>query len=155
MYDIDNISTFQAQSPTAVICDNAALYGATPERGEFDPREIWNRDESVTTVSEAFRLLADGVGPDGFQLADEREHLLWGIVNAFDAQVRRLDRGVDRLAPKLRELQRDQDGTEINARELELVTDRAQNLGDRRDAFEQLRDTAADAYRAATGDTWR
>ena len=153
MYDIDN--TFQAQSPTAVICENAALYGATPERDEFDPRDVWDRDEAVTAVSEAFRILADGVGPDGFQLADEREHLLWGIVNAFDAQVRRLDRSVDRLAPRLRDLQNAQDGTEINARELELTTDRARNLGDRRDAFEALRDTAADAYRAATGDTWR
>ena len=152
MYDID---TYQTQSPTAVICENAALYGATPERDEFDPRDIWDRDEAVTAVSEAFRILADGVGPDGFQLADEREHLLWGIVNAFDAQVRRLDRSVDRLAPKLRNLQNAQDGTEINARELELTTDRARNLGDRRDAFEAMRDTAADAYRAATGDTWR
>ena len=155
MNNFDNISTFQAQSPTAVICDNAALYGATPERDEFDPRDVWDRDEAVTAVSEAFRILADGVGPDGFQLADEREHLLWGIVNAFDAQVRRLDRSVDRLAPRLRDLQNAQDGTEINARELELTTDRARNLGDRRDAFEALRDTAADAYRAATGDTWR
>ena len=155
MYDIDNISTFQAQSPTAVICENAALYGATPERGDFDPREIWDRDGAVTAVSEAFRVLAEDLAPDGFQLADEREHLLWGIVNAFDAQVRRLDRGVDRLAPRLRELQRDQDGTEINARELELTTDRARNLGDRRDAFERMRDAVAEQYRAETGEVWR
>ncbi len=73
MYDID---TYQAQSSTAVICETAALYGTTPERDEFDPRDIWDRDEAVTAVSEAFRILADGVGPDGFQLADEREHLL-------------------------------------------------------------------------------
>ena len=151
-FDID---TFAAPSATAMACENARLFGATPEPGEHDPREVWDRDEAIAAVSEAFRILAEGVAPDGFQIADEREHLLWGIVNAFDAQVRRLDRNVDRLAPRLRELQRDQDGTEINARELELVTDRAQNLGDRRDAFEQLRDTAADAYRAATGDTWR
>ena len=41
------------------------------------------------------------------------------------------------------------------SRELELVTDRAQNLGDRRDAFDRMRDLAADAYRAETGETWR
>ena len=106
-------------------------------------------------MSEAFRIIAEGVAPDGFQLADERESLLWGFVNTFDAQVRRLDRGVDRLAPELRDLQSAQDGTEVKSRELELVTDRAQNLGDRRDAFETMRDAAADAYRAETGDTWR
>jgi len=153
MFDID--TTQQSQSPTAVICENAALYGATPERGEFDPREIFDRDGAITAISEAFRLLAEDTTPDGFQLADEREHLLWGIVNAFHAQVRRLDRAVDRLNPKLRDLQSSQDGSEIKARELELTTDRARNLGDRRDAFEQMRDTAADAYRIATGDTWR
>ena len=43
----------------------------------------------------------------------------------------------------------------MKSRELELVTDRAQNLGDRRDAFEKMRDAAAQAYRAETGDTWR
>ena len=95
------------------------------------------------------------MGPDGTQLADERESLLWGFVNTFDAQVRRLDRSVDRLSPELRDLQSAQDGSEVKSRELELVTDRAQNLGDRRDAFEQMRDAAADAYRAETGDVWR
>ena len=155
MYDIENIGTNEAQSVTATICENAALYGATPERGEFDPRDIFDRDEATAALSEAFRIVAEGVAPDGFQLADERESLLWGFVNTLDAQVRRLDRGVDKLSPELRDLQAAQDGTEVKARELEMVTHRAQNLGDRRDAFEQLRDTVAEQYRAATGDPWR
>ncbi len=152
MFDND---THQAQSPTAVICDNAALYGATPNRDEFDPRDVWDKSDALEAVGEAFRVLADNVGPDGTQLADERESMLWGFVNMLNAQVRRLDRSVDRLAPRIRDLQRAQDGTEINARELELTTHRAQNLGERRDAFEILRDTTADAYRNATGHTWR
>ena len=154
MHITDNIEHSE-HSVTATICENAQLYGATPERGEFDPRDVWDRDDAIDAVSEAFRILAEGVGPDGTQLADERESLLWGFVNTFDAQVRRLDRGVDRLAPELRDLQSAQDGTEVKSRELELVTDRAQNLGDRRDAFETMRDAVADAYRTETGDTWR
>ena len=106
-------------------------------------------------MSEAFRILAEGVAPDGFQLADERESLLWGFVNCLDAQVRRLDRSTDRLLPEMRDLARAQDGTEVKARELELITDRARNFGDRRDAFETMRDLAADAYRTKTGDLWR
>ena len=86
----------------------------------------------MNAIGEAFRIVAEGVAPDGFQIADERESLLWGFVNCLDAQVRRLDRSVDRLSPELRDLQREQDGTEIKSRELELVTDRAQNLGDLR-----------------------
>ena len=155
MYDIDSIDTRQHQSVTATVCENAQLFGATPERDEFDPRDVWDRDDALDAVGEAFRILAEGAGPDGTQLADERESMLWGFVNMLDAQVRRLDRSVDRLAPEIRDLQRAQDGTEINARELELTTHRAQNFGDRRDAFEQMRDAAATAYRAETGDTWR
>ena len=32
MYDIDHIDTRQAQSPTAIVCENAAFFGATPAR---------------------------------------------------------------------------------------------------------------------------
>ena len=150
-----DIETFENNSVTAAICESAALYGAAPERGEFDSREVWDRDDAICAVSEAFRILSIGIGPDGTQLADEREHLLWGFVNTLHAQMQRLDRGVDRLGPEMRDLQRAQDGTEIKALELELVISRAQNLGDRRDAFEHMRDAAAEQYRAVTGDVWR
>ena len=55
----------------------------------------------------------------------------------------------------MKDLERAQDGTEVKAHELETLTDRARNLGDRRDAFEKMRDVAADAYRVHTGDVWR
>ena len=151
---IENIDT-GAQSMTATICENAALFGAAPERDEFDPRDVWDGDEATVAVEEAFGLLADAVAPDGFQLADEREQMLWGFVNMLDAQVRRLDRTVDRLAPEMRDLQAAQDGSEVKAHELELLTDRARNFGDRRDAFETMRDAAADSYRIETGEVWR
>ncbi len=154
MNTIENIEA-QDQSVTATVCENAALYGAAPERDEFDTREVWDADDANDAVLESFRILCQGVAPDGFQLADERESLLWGFVNMLDSQTQRLDRAADKLMPDLRDLQRAQDGTEIKSRELELTTARAQNLTDRRDAFEQMRDTAAEAYRAETGSTWR
>ena len=155
---IENVDTIETagQSATATACEHAALYGAAaPERGEFDTREVWDRDDALTALDEAVRILVRGVAPDGFQMADERESLLWGFVNMLDAQTRRLDRAADRLMPDLRDLQRAQDGTEIKSRELELTTARAQNLTDRRDAFETMRDAAAEQYRAETGDVWR
>ena len=155
MYIIENIEQSEAHSVTAAVCENAALYGAAPERDEFDTRDVWDGDDAIDAVHESFRILAQGVGPDGFQLADERESLLWGFVNMLDAQTQRLDRAADRLLPEMRDLQRAQDGTEIKSRELELVTDRAQNLGSRRDAFEIMRDAAAEAYRVETGSMWR
>ncbi len=153
-FDIDTVET-AGQSVTATVCENAALFGAAPERGEFDPRQVWDEDDALAAVAESFRIIAEGACPDGFQLADERESLLWGFVNCLDAQVRRLDRAVDRISPELRDLQREQDGTEIKSRELELVTDRARNLGDRRDAFETMRDAVAEQYRSETGEVWR
>ena len=153
-FDIDTMET-GGQSVTATVCEHAALYGATPERDEFDTRDVWDADEALCAMQEAFGLLADAVAPDGLQIADERESLLWGFVNMLDAQTQRLDRAADRLMPELRDLQREQDGTEIKSFELELKTDRAQNLTHRRDAFETLRDEAALSYREATGSTWR
>ena len=118
-------------------------------------RDVWDADDAIDAVLESFRILSEGVGPDGTQLSDERESLLWGFVNMIDAQTQRLDRAADKLMPELRDLQREQDGTEIKSRELELVTDRSQNLTARRDAFETMRNAAADAYRSETGSMWR
>ena len=152
---IDTNQDTATASQTANICENAALYGAAPERGEIDSREVWDEDDATGALSEAIRIMIDGITVDGTQMADERESLLWGFVNCLHSQVTRLDRAVDRIVPEMKDLETAQDGTEVKAWELQLLTDRARNLGDRRDAFETLRDTAADAYRAETGDVWR
>ena len=153
MHEVDNIEA-QNESFTAMVCEQAALFGATPGPDEFDNRPVWGEAESTAAVLKAFHLLAEAA-PDGTQLADERASLLWGFVNTLDAQTQRLDRAADKLIPGIREMQREQDGSEIRSRELELATDRAGNLTARRDAFEVLRDTAAEAYRVETGEVWR
>ena len=142
-------------SSTATVCQNLAIFGGTPERGEIDSRDIWDEDDATEALGEAFRIVVDGVTVEGTQLADEREALLWSLVNCFHSQVARLDRAVDRIVPEMRDLERAQDGTEVKAWELQTLTERARNLGDRRDAFEKMRDVAAEAYRAETGDVWR
>ena len=154
MNSIENIAD-QGQSIMEAFCENAQLFGATPEPDEFDSRDVWDEDDAIDAVHAAFEILAGGIGPDGTQLADERESLLWGFVNMLDAQTQRLDRSADRFMPDLRDLQREQDGTEIKSRELELITDRAQNLTARRDAFEKMRDAAAQDYQLQTGNVWR
>ena len=151
-----DISTDTATaSATATVCENLATFGASPERGERDSRVVWDEDDTMEALSEAIRVMVDGITVDGTQMADEREALMWGLTNMLHSQVQRLDRTVDRIVPEMRDLERAQDGTEVKAWELQLLTDRAQSLGDRRDAFEKMRDLAADAYRRETGDTWR
>ena len=152
---LDISSDTATASATAAVCENIATFGAAPERGELDSREVWDEDDAIEALGEAIRVIVDGITVDGTQMADEREALMWGFVNMLHSQVQRLDRAVDRIVPEMRDLEPAQDGTEVKAWELQLLTDRAQNLGDRRDAFEKMRDLAADAYRAETGDVWR
>ena len=142
-------------SPTAVICENLEYFGGGPNRGEPDTRAVWDESEALAGLDTILDAFIDEVAPDGTQLADERESLLWGFVNTLHMQMVRLDRAVDKLSPKLKDLQNAQDGSEVQAWELERVIERAQHLGDRRDAFEQLRDVAAERYREDTGNTWR
>ena len=152
---IDTTSATPTASATATVCESMALYGTAPERGELDSRVVWDEDDAIEALSEAIRVIVDGITVDGTQMADEREALMWGFVNCLHSQVARLDRAVDRIAPEMKDLEKAQDGSEVKAWELQTLTDRAQNLGDRRDAFEKMRDLAADAYRVETGDTWR
>ena len=152
---IDTTSATASASATATVCESMALFGAAPERGELDSRVVWDEDDAIEALSEAIRVIVDGITVDGTQMADEREAVMWGFANMLHSQVQRLDRTVDRIAPEMKDLERAQDGTEVKAWELQTLTDRAQNLGDRRDAFEKLRDLAADAYRVETGDVWR
>ena len=206
MYDAQHNDETEHSSPTAIVCEQAELFGATPGPDEFDNRPLWEAPDRMKTrphgeltvaerrtrrieykvrrdqdpnlhpgdpldvpdlraafddshlpgvVHEILDLAAERLCADGTKLADERESLLWGLVNCFHAQTQRLDRTLDRLQPQMRDLERAQDGSEVKAHELERLTERAHNTADRRDALEIFRDCAADAYRARTGDVWR
>ena len=51
------------------------------------PASLWNRDDTIEAVSEAFRILAADAGPTAALLADERERVLWRFVNMFFGHV--------------------------------------------------------------------
>ena len=82
--EIDNLAD-QGESIMAAFCENAQLFGATPGPDEFDSRDVWDEEDAIYSVRAAFEILADSIGPDGTQLADERESVLWGFVNMLDA----------------------------------------------------------------------
>ncbi len=139
---------------TLTITENLALFGGAPDRGEPDYREVWDEDHSLAALDEAMRIVVQGVTVDGTQMADEREQLMWGFVNIMHAQIQRLDGARDRIVPDIRDLIHAQDGSEVKANQLETLTERARNLGDRSQAFEKMRDRAAAAYLAETGSRW-
>ncbi len=53
-----------------------------------------------------------------------------------------------------KQLQREQDGSEVKSLELERLIDIGMNLIGRRDGMESFREAAADRYRIATGSPW-
>ena len=145
---------FHASSVTAGTCTAMQVFAAAPGRDEFDSRDIWDREDAIVALGQAIRIMVAGLTGEGTQLFDEREPLLWGFVNMLHQQLQRLERTVDKILPELKDLQRDQDGSEILALQLQRLTERLQNLTDRGAAFEELRDVAADAYRTHTGEIW-
>ena len=115
---------------------------------------IGDPNSLIDGVDEIFQLI-EMTFDKGTQMRDEMPNLMWGFVNAFHAQINRIERQIDTLKPELEELQRAQDGSEINSFNLELTLNKIQGLNSRRDIFESMRDEAAARYTAVTGNTWR
>ena len=149
-------------APTLTITENLALFGGAPDRGEPDYREVWDEDHSLAALDEAMRIVVQGVTVDGTQMADEREQLMWGFVNIMHAQIERLDGARDKITrpsiqplegdpdkhqPSIQDLIHAQDGSEVKANQLETLTERARNLGDRSDC---LREDARQGRRTPT-----
>lgn len=134
-----------ATSVTAATCEHLALFAGTPGRDESDNREIWDSDEASFALNQAIRIMVEGITTEGTQLYDERESLLWGFANMLHRQAERLERTVDKIMPELRDLEREQDGSDVLALKLQTLTERARNLGARAEAFKHLLDIATDA----------
>lgn len=164
-----------ASTATARIGEDLELYGGKPLAGEHDSRDVWvNLGEPLTLdeelpahVQAAFDQALDGIlsyldaaAPQGFQMADERESLLWGIVNTQhhqhtlkDQQVKQLTVQIETLrktqAERIKELGRD--GASL---ELEEKTHQLLSAAEKRDIFERLRDRMADLYFQEAHKVW-
>lgn len=166
-----------AESNTAVIAERAAIYGATPGPDEPDPREIWlfSSDDfaddrqaaaeiaprAFQSVAEAFALIAETITPDGYRMADEREGLMWGLVNVLHSHTGRMQKQLDEIAERIETAKREyaetvrEKGADTASYELEQLTDRYIAAGGKRDVFERFRDFAANIYFDETGKVWQ
>ena len=144
----------RATSVTSATCETLQLFAGAPGRDEFDTRDVWDKDEACFALNQALRIMVEGITTEGTQLHDEREPMLWGFANMLHRQMEILQRTVDKLVNEMKDLERDQDGSEVMALKLQTVTDRGQNLTARAEAFQHLRDIAADAYLTVTGNVW-
>ncbi|ESZ67701.1 hypothetical protein X727_23900 [Mesorhizobium sp. L103C119B0] len=142
-----------AACPTDHILTELQLYGWRPFADEPDPRPLPGGDHVAGAVADIFDALIATLADT--RLEPDLDDLLWSVTNVFHRAVQRIERQLDDNEQAQRRLQREQDGSEIKAVELENLTAQGQTMIERRDAFELMRDQAADHYDQYTGSAWR
>ena len=167
-YDHEYLQPAHATA-TAAIMEQAELYGAGPVIGEPDTRDVWLNedtaidldDKSAPHITRAFQQVAEGIElivesitPDGYQMASERENLMWGLVNVFHAQMSRTQTKAATLVQEIEGMRAGQDGTDAASFELEHKIDELRSQTRKRDLFESFRDYAGQSYFQKTGKLW-
>lgn len=153
MSEHDDTEPHYATSPTDHLLTELQLYGWRPFADEPDPRPLPGGDHVAGAVADIFDALIATLADT--RLEPDLDDLLWSVTNVFHRAVQRSERQLDDNEQAQRRLQREQDGSEIKAVELENLTAQGQTMIERRDAFELMRDQAADHYEQHTGSAWR
>ena len=93
--------------------------------------------------------------PPSTRLEDDLADLLWAQVSTFHRRIDRLERMLDDNEAAQRRSQAEQNGSEVRSVELERLVAEGISLIERRNAFEFLREHAADLFERHTGSAWR
>lgn len=151
-FDADLPDT-SSSSPSAYLLDELQLFGHRPFEDELDPRPLPEptvAEGAIASVLATFNdLLCDT------RLEDDLPDLLWSVVNVLHRKAERIARTLDDNEVAQRRSQGEQDGSEVRSVELERLIEQGISLIERRNAFEFLRDAAAETYEAQTGSPWR
>lgn len=142
-----------AASPTATLLTELQLYGHRPFQDEPDARPLPDARTIGTALADIFDALVATLTDT--RLEPDLEDLLWSTVNLFHRAADRIERELDSNEQAQRRSQKDQDGSEIRSVELERLLAEGTTLIERRNAFEIMRDQAADLFEAHTGSAWR
>ena len=142
-----------AASPTANLLSELQLYGHRPFQDEPDARPLPDERMIGTALADIFDALVSTLTDT--RLEPDLEDLLWSTVNLFHRAADRVERELDTNEQAQRRSQKDQDGSEIRSVDLERVLAEGMTLIERRNAFELMRDQAADLFETHTGSTWR
>ncbi|WP_342482099.1 DUF2493 domain-containing protein (plasmid) [Brevundimonas sp. BH3] len=139
-------------SITGAQIEELTVVGYRPFSDEIDRRPMPETAACQQAMSDVF----DAIGStfEDTRLEEDLADVMWGFVNIFHRKVSRLDADLDRNEVAQRDSQAIQDGSEIRSVELERLTAEGMGLIERRNAFEALRDMAADHYAVQTGSLW-
>jgi len=142
-----------ASSPTDHLLQELQLYGYRPFEDEADRRPLPEGPRVAGAIADIFDALIATL--QDTRLEPDLPDLLWSTVNLFHRAVERIERQLDDNEQAQRRAQREQDGGEVKSVELERLTAEGQTLLERRDAFELMRDQAADQFERQIGSSWR
>ena len=142
-----------AASSTASLLTELQLYGHRPFQDEPDARPLPEERAITTALADIFDALVATLTDT--RLEPDLEDLLWSTVNLFHRAADRVERELDTNEQAQRRSQKDQDGSEIRSVELERLLAEGLTLIERRNAFEIMRDGAADLFETHTGTGWR
>ena len=142
-----------ASSPMHDVLQELQLYGWRPFAGEPDPRPLPEDSRVTGAIADIFDALVATL--QDTRLEPDLEDLLWSTVNLFHRAIARIERDLDDNEQAQRRSQQEQDGSEVRSVELERLTAEGCTLIERRDAFELMRDQAADLFETHVGSIWR
>ena len=140
------------ESATASLLAELQLYGHRPFQDEPDPRPLPEERTIRTALADIFDALV--MTMIDTRLEPDLDELLWGTVNLFHRAVARIERELDDNEQAQKRSQRDQDGSEVLSVELERLLAEGLTLIERRNAFEAMRDGAAELFGTHTGGHW-
>ena len=142
-----------AASPTASLLAELQLHGHRPLQDEPDPRPLPEERTVRAALADIFDALASSLADT--RLEPDLEDLLWSAVNLFHRAADRVERALDGNEQAQKRSQREQDGSEIRSVELERLLAEGLTLIERRNAFEFMREEAAELFETHTGSGWR
>ena len=150
--DDDTFEPHHESSPTEHALNELELHGYRHDGHGPDPRLVPEDNVIAGAVSDIFDALIATMADTA--LDSELDDLLWSTVNMFHRAADRLERKLDDNEQAQKRGQREQDGSEIKAVELERLIETGQGLIERRDSLEVFRDSAAEHYLRTTGSPW-
>lgn len=142
----------QTRSATALVLDELQLFGHRPFSDEPDPRPLPEASVVHGALTDIFDALV--VALSDTRLEPDLDDLLWSTTNVFHRMAARIDRTLDDNEQAQKRAQRQQDGSEVRSVELERLTAEGITLTEQRNAYESMRDLAADLFETHLGQTW-
>ena len=139
-------------SPTEHVLNELQLHGYRPFADEPDQRHLPDGSAVAGAVADIFDALIATLADT--RLEPDLDELLWSTVNLFHRAAERAGRELDDNELTQRRSQREQDGSEVKSVDLERLVAEGRTLIERQDAFELMRDQAAEHFERYAGKPW-